>query len=418
MIAYRCEFTEGDLIDNKYRVEKRLGVGSYGTVYRVRLGVNVYALKLLRLWEVSANLHDELIKRFNLEYSVSKNDSDYFVHSYEYGEVNGNPYYIMEYCSQGDLSSLNKNAKSNINRIAHDILMGLYDLHSTGLVHRDLKPENVMIRDNGSAALTDFGIVGDKKKRLTQKNWLSRRPRQVFGTYLYMSPEQADRKGGGITYLPTTDIFSFGVMMYELLTDGKFPFGVIESYDDLNDYQDKAKRGIWDKRPLYNANDGYTWLKIIEKCIKPDYRERYQSVTDILIDMPQYSAINIPRNAETGDVIALVITLGDEIGKKYTLKHILPHNRKMIRIGRDASNDITLNEGDTSYISRFHATLELDKNDKTWYIRDGQWRIDSKKWVASTNGTYLGNIAIPIERTEIKVGDIITIGDLKMLVKS
>ena len=113
-------------------------------------------------------------------------------------------------------------------------MAGLHDLHSEGMVHRDLKPANVLIKNEGNAALTDFGTIGFRDvKRQSVKKFLSSRPKDMKGTPLYMSPEVADRKGGGVTYLPTVDIWSFGVMMYELLTDGAFPFGNIDNIDAL-----------------------------------------------------------------------------------------------------------------------------------------------------------------------------------------
>ena len=110
MIAYRCDYNEGDLIDGRFRVERKLGTGSYGNVYKVRdAGDRVYALKLLRLWDVPAEIHEELVKRFEVEYRVSRTNSEYFVRSYEYGNVSGNPYFTMEYCPGGDLATLLEN---------------------------------------------------------------------------------------------------------------------------------------------------------------------------------------------------------------------------------------------------------------------------------------------------------------------
>ena len=77
MIAFRCDFCTGDTIDNEYRVEKLLGEGSFGNVYKVTDGQGqVLALKLLRLWEVSTSLHENLVERFRMEYRVSQLSSD------------------------------------------------------------------------------------------------------------------------------------------------------------------------------------------------------------------------------------------------------------------------------------------------------------------------------------------------------
>ena len=246
MIAYRLDIKTGDLIDGKYTVIDRIGSGSYGDVYKVKdVRSNYYALKLLRLWEVPNELHDPLVAKFDQEYKTGKLTSEYLIHSLDFGVVKGNPYLLMEYCSSGDLSKLIGKDLSQLPSFAHDILEGLHTLHSEGKVHRDLKPENVLIRNNGKAALTDFGVVGemDQSKRMSEVGWWKKRPKQVQGTPLYMAPEMADRVGGGVTYLPTVDIWSFGVMMFELLTGGSFPFGNIEKIEDLPTYQEKTKKG-------------------------------------------------------------------------------------------------------------------------------------------------------------------------------
>lgn len=416
MIAFRCDFCTGDTIDNEYRVEKLLGEGSFGNVYKVTDGQGrVLALKLLRLWEVSTSLHENLVERFRMEYRVSQMSSDYFVHSYQYGEVNGNPYFTMEYCSYGDLSH-QENPQHRLPQIAHDILCGLNDLHSAGLVHRDLKPENVMIKKGGIAALTDFGIVGDKKMRLSLNKW--GRPRQVFGTYLYMAPEQADRKGGGVTYLPTTDIFSFGVMMYEILTEGKFPFGVINAVKDLDKYQHNARNGIWNRMALRSTSRGGEWETVIERCLAPDYKARFQSAEEVMRNIPHAGQNLFTKKTKEGDVKRLIVTLGAEIGREYHLFQLLSNHKRMLRIGRETDNEIEIKEGQTSYSSRYHCTMELDKDNRTWYIRDGQWRMDMRQWVESTNGTFLNNTILSTNRTPLQVGDIITIGDLKLLVET
>lgn len=418
MISCRCDYSTGDVIDDKYQVQKVLGVGSFGNVYKVCDTRNhVFALKLLRLWEVTSDLHDNLVKRFKLEYNTSRIGSDYFVHSYDYGVVEGNPYFTMEYCANGDLSKMGATAMSRLPQIAHDILNGLYDLHAAGLVHRDLKPENVMIKDSGRVALTDFGVVGDKHKGYTLKKWLSKRPQQIFGTYIYMAPEQSDRKGGGVTYLPTTDIFSFGVMMYEILTSGHFPFGQLKVHDDLEKYQENARKEIWNRQLLCSTSEGREWQNVIGRCLRADYRERYQTAMEVMKDIPRLQNVR-QRATRSGQVRRLIVTLGANLGAEYQLCRCLTEHKRMIRLGREEDNDIILKEEHTSYISRYHFTIELGADNRTWYIRDGQWHMDKRAWVDSTNGTYLNSSPLTTDRVELKVGDIITVGDMKMLVET
>lgn len=431
MIAYRLDIKTGDLIDGKYTVIDRIGSGSYGDVYKVKdVRGNNYALKLLRLWEVSNELHDPLVAKFDQEYKTGKLTSEYLIHSLDFGVVKGNPYLLMEYCSSGDLSKLIGKDLSQLPSFAHDILEGLHTLHSEGKVHRDLKPENVLIRNNGKAALTDFGVVGemDQSKRMSEVGWWKKRPKQVQGTPLYMAPEMADRVGGGVTYLPTVDIWSFGVMMFELLTGSSFPFGNIEKIEDLPTYQEKAKKGKWDTEKLRSVPNGNDWFYIIDRCLAPNYRERYQSALEVLQDMkPMIGNVNPihkkERLSRNPNISKLIITQGDNLGTTYILSNFLNEHRRMLHVGRKPEdNDIVLPENNSTYVSRYHFTLEKSKDGSFWTIKDGQWIKSERAWVTSTNGTYLN--ATPVithsdgkDGLKVFTGDIITVGEYKIKVE-
>lgn len=425
MIAYRLDIQIGDWVDGKYVVVDRIGSGSYGEVFKVRDAYgNEFALKLLRLWEVSNELHEPLVVKFEQEYKTGKLSSEYLIHSLDFGTVRGNPYLLMEYCSHGDLSKCLGKPSSELAGYAHDILEGLHRLHSEGKVHRDLKPENVLIRHNGRAALTDFGIVGemDREKRVSEVGWWKKRPKQVQGTPLYMAPEMVDRVGGGVTYLPTVDIWSFGVMMYELLTGGSFPFGDIEKIDDLPIYQGKAKRGDWNRMKLMSAPNGSEWSHVIERCLTANYRLRYQSALEVLEDLrPLIGDIHPAhvreRLSRSTSISRLIITQGEDLGHAYLLNHHLKGQSRMLRVGREIINDIVLPERNSTYVSRFHFTLEKAKDGSCWTIRDGQWNKEMRRWAPSTNGTFLN--ATPVTRDGFKVftGDIITAGEYKIKVE-
>lgn len=423
MVAFRLDLKEGDVIGDKYRIVKTIGRGSYGDVLLVQGSHTRYAMKILRLYDEMSDLHDELVKRFTQEYEIAQMPGKYFVHSYEFSEMKGNPYFTMEYCPKGDLSKFVGKNTSLLPQMAHDILLGLNDLYTYGggKIHRDLKPENVLVRENGSAALTDFGTVGDKKNKWSGRNvWGGLKQR--FGTPLYMAPEMNDLKGGGVTYLATIDIWSFGVMFYELLTGGKFPFGAPQNLSELPQYQENAKKGRWDRQTLRLTAHGTQWLPIIERCLMPNYQDRYQSSLELLKDVDALvgSPISTPipvAEPRSSNIARLIITQGEEVGKTFRLAEFLEGKRRMIRVGRSIHNDIVLKDNVETYVSRYHFTIERSPDGRFWSLKDGQWLKDAHEWGCSTNGTYLNATPVTKDGQRLYTGDIITAGEFKLKVE-
>ena len=421
-VVDRCDFKPGDVIDNRYTVRKSLGDGSFGVVYLVEDGRgSKYALKLLRLWEVPAEIRQPLMERFEMEFKTGQIDCDNLVRSVSYGTIGGNPYIVMEYCPGGDLEPCLGKPDSRTPQICQDILIGLSALHDRGKVHRDLKPENVLFKQNGKAALTDFGISGDRTHRMTQRNIFGK-PNQIFGTYAYMPPEQAMRARGGATVLPTTDIFSFGVLVFQLLT-GQLPFGPLETHNDLAEYQKRGKDGLWNRGLLQNVPNGQQWSHLIDGCLKPDFKERLQTVQEVLRLIPQQPGgyqrepVRIvqsyaPQQQTRG--YQLRILQGEEYGKAYNLTQFASSGQRILTIGRQVGNTIKIKSDFSDFISRFHCTLELDPTSGQWVLRDGQWRKDQRQWVNSSNGTYVNSKPVTQNGFYISIGDIIAMGDVTM----
>lgn len=424
MAAHRLNYKAGDRIGGDYLVEKSIGSGSYADVYLVSDGTGGrYALKLLRLWEVAEEAQDKVAGKFRHEYHVARLSSDYLVHSAGFGKAEGNPYMLMEYCPQGDLSRHGGMGREDIPLCARDILEGLHALHTAGKIHRDLKPENVLFRSNGRAALTDFGMVGerDKRKRETKVGWFSRRPRQVLGSPLYMAPEMLERARGGVTYLPTVDIWSFGVMMYELLSGGEMPFGRVDKMSDLPAYQERALRGEWHAGRLRQVADSDIWTCIIERCLMTDYRKRYQSALEVLRDMAALVEVSpvheMERRTRTQRVSCIEMTQGGSVGERHDMNALLTGRGRMIRVGRETDNDIRVTELEGTYVSRHHFTMERSADGTFWKVRDGQWCREQCRWVESTNGTFINAAPVTAEGQKLFTGDIITAGECKFIVE-
>ena len=420
----RCDISIGQQIDNRYTVTKSLGEGAFGMVFKVADAYSrTYALKVLKLWEVHPEIRQQLADRFEMEYQTGQIDSPYLVHSVNYGFVSGDPYILMEFCPNGDLTKAPKNTDWNV--VGQQVLLGLKALHQCGKVHRDLKPENVLIKQDGTAALTDFGISGDRNKRMTERNLLGK-PQQIFGTYAYMPPEQVNPHRDA-TVLPTTDIFSFGVMMYQLLT-GALPFGSLNDENELVLYLKAGKEGRWNRTALTMSRYGTMYMPVIEGCLQPDFHKRLQSVDDVLRLLPRtemHSAVIQPEPMHVPQYIRgllLRVMQGEEYGKTYDLTAIGSQTGGLVTMGRrDTSvyNSLPIVEQNSSYISRKHCTFELDASSNQWFVRDGQWdKYSPSGWKTSLNGTFVNAKEVTSNGYFIQVGDIISIGDTKLRVEA
>lgn len=419
----------GDIIAGRYTIERSLGEGSFGNVFLVSGADGAqYALKLLRLWEVHPEIRNQLCQRFDMEYETGRINSPFLVHSIDHGFLNGNPYIVMEFCPGGDLIHRATQGGLDYSKIALDVLAGLHALHSAGKVHRDLKPENVLAKGDGTYALTDFGISGDRNKRMTERNLMGR-PKQIFGTYAYMPPEQV-KPVRDATVLPTTDIFSFGVMMYQLLSNGRLPFGVLEGERDLVPYIERGRNGNWDRAPILALPQGQQWVRLIEGCLNPNFQRRLQNAKEVMAYVPKTATTQLHPSGDdeirTEDFsrkiingVMLRVMQGEEYGKIYKLDDMLQGDCAILTVGRrdpSVHNDIDIRETQSVYLSRRHCTLELDYTLGQWVVRDGQWlnSTGGSRWQRSTNGTFVNSTEVSTDGLAIQPGDIISVGDVKL----
>lgn len=423
----RCDFKPGDVVDGKYRVTGELGEGSFGKVYKVvDQSARVYAMKLLRLWDVHPDIRDTLVARFKMEYDTGCIRCDNLVQAVDYGIVGGNPFIVMEFCSGGDMTPLLGNPAGREVAICRHILCGLQALHLHGKVHRDLKPENVLFKASGVAALTDFGISGDRNHRMTERNILGR-PKQVFGTYAYMPPEQVNRSRGQATVLPTTDIFSFGVLVFQLIT-GQLPFGDLEELSDLPSYQRRAKEGVWRRDALCHLTSAKIWTQLLDGCLNPNFKNRTQSV-DLVLDqlrcidgtdpvevpVPMFAPLTA-RSSVHGECV-LRILQGQGYGSVCSLNSLLGDGM-LVTIGRAAHNRLCLKEEGTYYLSRRHCCIETDSARSVWTLRDGQWDSAARSWIRSSNGTFINSKSVNEYGMSLTHGDIIALGDYRLRFES
>ena len=422
-----------------FYVEKILGEGGFGTVYLASLDNAYYALKLNRFWELHPQERTEIKRRIYQEFVISKTiNSNYLVHSHGYEEVEGNPLIIYDYCDGGSLKDkIDKDFPPQFYKdIALQVLKGLNDLHQNNIIHRDLKPENILFKED-KVLLTDFGISVDLTRRLTQVNKRGF-VEQIFASVCYSAPEQADKTVAYDFTGPTNDIFSFGVMMYEWFTHGKMPFGSITEFQtDPHKYEDRKKKGDWNMKLLKKKVPENIWYDIINRCLQPVPEDRYQQTEEViqLLDPsfrtpffnPPKQEI-APRSPDEQKMKAtgwqMQIIEGLDAGKSFNLTNLSNvKNKRMLKVGRfdpdePMWNDIILNEQGSSFISRFHATLEITKNQSgqdCWVIRDGQWckKNGNSGWHKSRNGLYVNDIRVE-GRIELSNKDVVQIGKIKL----
>ena len=209
--------TKGQKINDRYEIIRSIGEGGMANVYLgydTILDRNV-AIKVLR-GDLSND--EKFVRRFQREaLSASSLAHPNIVEMYDVGEDDGLYYIVMEYIEGKTLKQLLKKRGTLTVSEAIDIMVQLTDgmahAHDSYIIHRDLKPQNIMIKDDGSIKITDFGIaMALNSTQLTQTN-------SVMGSVHYLPPEQASGKG----CTTKSDIYSMGIIFYELLS-GSLPF--------------------------------------------------------------------------------------------------------------------------------------------------------------------------------------------------
>ena len=408
-----------------YTVQEKIGEGTFGLVYQVEHAVDTRprALKLLKVWSVPVHARKNLEARFRLEYETGKIPGDYLVKTHDYGEWCNCPYFVMDYCSRGSLRDriIQGLGEKQCIAIAQDILIGLKALHENGKVHRDLKPENILFDERDKPLLTDFGIAGHLNIQLTVVD-SSGRPQDILGSYAYMAPEQVSPVHRKQTLLPTVDIFTFGVICYEMFTGGKYPFGRWETEEDIVPYLKRASRGEYDEVTFFNDRVPDLWAHIIRRALASDHNRRYQHIDDILRDLGQPSSLITGGGQRPRTDILLKIMQGEEPGRIYDLNRISQiQNTNYVRIGRsstNSNNEADIYEGLSAYVSRAHATFERHKEHNAWLLRDGQWIYAENRWKPSRNGTYINGEEVDAEFGKVvHIGDIITMGNTTLKVE-
>jgi len=286
-----------------YRIGPVLGAGGMGVVYRAldtRLNRPV-AVKVLaeQLADAAAR------RRFQREAQMASSlNHPHILTVYEAGEYQSLQYLVTEFVDGGTLKDWSGKVKPTWRQVT-ELLVGVADglaaAHTAGILHRDIKPANILVAKNGYAKLADFGLAklaenGAGETASTQTGG-GTVPGTVIGTPAYMSPEQAL----GRPLDARSDIFSFGVALYEMLAR-RHPFGEGTKLELWHNIVQATPPPLPQEIPL-------ALRMVVEKAIEKDPADRYQTMRDLVVDLRrigrmQTVATEPPRGRENSGSVA------------------------------------------------------------------------------------------------------------------
>lgn len=384
-------FVKGETV-GPYQIQDQVGHGGMATVYKAyHPALDRYVA--IKVMDMVLSKEQDFIERFKREARViARLDNPHIVPVYDFDEHNGQPYIVLKFIdgqTLKDRMSGSPLSKTEVLQIVKAVGDGLEYAHRHGILHRDTKPSNVLIANDGKVYLTDFGLA-----RLVEGS-SSLTGDMILGTPHYISPEQAmnaEKIDEG------TDIYSFGVMIYEMVV-GCLPFEGDTTFTVIEDHISKEPpppRSI--KPDIPEAVE-----QVILKALSKRRHDRQSKVSDLVREfknawLPANHAEQDEMSSTTLESVEIA-TLHSESGKSFALpdgKVVLGRNSA----AKNIQNDIDLSELDVKkIISRRHAMIERENNE--FVLRD----LDSR------NGTFINGRRLSFGQTHRLVsGDVIEFG--------
>ncbi len=278
----------GTVLSGRYKLEAKLGSGGMSTVYLAKDGTLDRDVAVKVMHREMSEQEDQL-ERFRQEArAVAKLSHPNVVAVIDAGEDGGHPYIVFEYVEGETLKQriARGGALDPQEALAYaiEIARGLTVAHARNMVHRDIKPQNVLIDAEGRAKLTDFGI----SRQLEQDGMTA--TGRVLGTTDYVAPEQAMGRGAD----PRSDIYSLGVVLYEMLI-GQVPFHADSQVGVAMKHVNEELPDVQQRRPEVSAAAAL----VVERATAKDPAQRYQEVGEMIDDLATALEVEAARAGST-----------------------------------------------------------------------------------------------------------------------
>jgi serine/threonine protein kinase/Tfp pilus assembly protein PilF len=300
----------------KYKVQTKLGAGGMGEVFLAR-DEQLDRQVVLKFLSAEFSDNADLLQRFKQEArAASALNHPNIITIYEIGESNNRWFIATEYIKGQTLREVLKNSPLSINKvieIVQQICQALIAAHSAGIIHRDIKPENIMLRDDGLVKVLDFGLA-----KLTEKSQqeidseaqtrahVKTSAGMILGTIAYMSPEQAR----GVAIDKRTDIWSLGIVLYEMLT-GSSPFEGETTSDIIASILKTETPSVQSFKHQVSPQ----LEQIVFKALQKDLNQRYQNLKEFSDDLSRIEKLEVTETEPRTSILTkarISIPTGDE----------------------------------------------------------------------------------------------------------
>ncbi len=261
---------EARTIAGRYQVDSRLGMGGMAEVLLAR-DVELGRLVALKLLAPALAADPVFVERFRREATAiaSLNNTNVVV-VYDHGVTDGQPFIVMEYVAGRTLKQIiTGNAPLSAGvavGYARQVLDGVAAAHAVGIIHRDIKPQNLLVREDDTVKVADFGVA-----RSAQETMLTQHG-SVVGTADYIAPEQA--QGGAA--MPASDLYSIGVVIFEMLT-GRLPFIGELPLAVANQHVQRPAPPVREINPAVPA----ALARVVDRALNKEPTRRFQSAADM-----------------------------------------------------------------------------------------------------------------------------------------